>query len=185
MAGVSIPVPSTCCRCKPIWVFAKRRLADLDALAQWLLERALEHDKPTLLLQLACEQLRREGVVRPGITRLEPLVATARHQAQEETYRCLLPLLIPSRRTWLDALLEPETDTGRTRLAWLRANATAATAAQIRAGLDKIAFLQQNGVTDWDLASSTPTGSSVWPRSAASPPTNICSAAPRNGAIRS
>ena len=136
--------------------FRKATSADLDALAQWLLERALEHDKPTLLLQLACEQLRREGIVRPGITRLEPLVATARHQAQEETYRCLLPLLIPSRRTWLDALLAPETDTGRTRLAWLRATATAATAAQIRAGLDKIAFLQQNGVTDWDLSQLNP-----------------------------
>ena len=136
--------------------FRKATSADLDALAQWLLERALEHDKPALLLQLACERLRREGVVRPGITRLEPLVATARHQAQEETYRRWLPLLVPSRRTWLDALLEPETDTGRTRLAWLRANATAATAAQIRAGLDKIAFLQQNGVTDWDLGQLNP-----------------------------
>ena len=51
--------------------FRKATAADLEALAQWLLERALEHDKPTLLLQLACEQLRREGIVRPGITRLE------------------------------------------------------------------------------------------------------------------
>jgi hypothetical protein len=136
--------------------FRKATAADLEALAQWLLERALEHDKPTLLLQLACEQLRREGIVRPGITRLEPLVATARHQAQEETYRRLLPLLLPSRCTWLDALLVPATDTGRTPLAWLRATATAATAAQIRVGLDKIAFLQQNGVTDWELSSLNP-----------------------------
>ena len=73
--------------------FRKAAPADLNALAQWLLQRALEHDKPTLLLALACEQLRREHIVRPGITRLEQLVATARHQAQEETYRRLLPLL--------------------------------------------------------------------------------------------
>jgi TnpA family transposase len=136
--------------------FRKATSADLEALVQWLLARALEHDKPTLLLALACEQLRRECIVRPGITRLEHLVATARHQAQEETHRRLLPLLIPSRRAWLDALLEPQTDTGRTCVVWLRANATAATAQQIRVVLDKIAFLQQNGVTDWDLSLLNP-----------------------------
>ena len=45
-----------------------RRATPLDvyALHTWLLERALEHDKPTLLLQLACEKLHRERVVRLG-----------------------------------------------------------------------------------------------------------------------
>jgi Domain of unknown function (DUF4158) len=33
---------------------------DMYALQTWLGERALEHDKPTLLLQLACDKLRRE-----------------------------------------------------------------------------------------------------------------------------
>jgi TnpA family transposase len=35
-----------------------RRVTPLDlyALQTWLVERALEHDKPTLLLQLACEK---------------------------------------------------------------------------------------------------------------------------------
>ena len=51
-----------------------------------LVDRALEHDKPTLLLQLACEKLRRDQIVRPGITRLERLVATARQQAHDETF---------------------------------------------------------------------------------------------------
>ena len=50
-----------------------------------------EHDKPTLLLQLACDKLRREQIVRPGVTRLERLVATARQQAQTETFRRLTP----------------------------------------------------------------------------------------------
>ena len=64
---------------------------DLYALQTWLVERALEHDKPTLLLQLACDKLRREQIVRPGLTRLERLVATARQQAHEETFRRLTP----------------------------------------------------------------------------------------------
>src|SRR2546425_1186119 len=33
---------------------------DQDALQDWLLERALEHDKPTLLLQMACEHLKQQ-----------------------------------------------------------------------------------------------------------------------------
>ena len=56
---------------------------DFYALQTWLVERALEHDKPTLLLQLACDKLRREQIVRPGLTRLERLVATARQQAHD------------------------------------------------------------------------------------------------------
>ena len=65
---------------------------DMYALQTWLGERALEHDKPTLLLQLACDKLRRDHIVRPGLTRLERLVATARQQAHDETWRRLTPL---------------------------------------------------------------------------------------------
>jgi hypothetical protein len=72
---------------------------DFAALTTWLVERALEHDKPTLLLQLACEKLRRDQIVRPGITRLERLVATAREQAHAETFRRLTPLLPPTQQT--------------------------------------------------------------------------------------
>jgi hypothetical protein len=42
------------------------------------LARALEHDKSGLLFQLACEHLRAEKIVRPGVTRLERLVMAAR-----------------------------------------------------------------------------------------------------------
>ena len=64
--------------------FRKALPLDLYALTMWLVERALEHDKPTLLLQLACDEFRRERIVRPGLTRLERLVATARQQAHED-----------------------------------------------------------------------------------------------------
>ena len=39
---------------------------DVYALQTWLGERALEHDKPSLLLQLACDKLRRDQIIRPG-----------------------------------------------------------------------------------------------------------------------
>jgi hypothetical protein len=49
--------------------FRRATPLDFSALQTWLVERALEHDKPTLLLQLACENLDRAKMVRPGVTR--------------------------------------------------------------------------------------------------------------------
>jgi hypothetical protein len=43
---------------------------DFRSLADWLLARALEHDKPSLLFQLACEHLHAEKIIRPGVTRI-------------------------------------------------------------------------------------------------------------------
>lgn len=41
---------------------------ELRALARWLVKRALEHDKLKLLLQLSCDRLFVQKIVRPGIT---------------------------------------------------------------------------------------------------------------------
>jgi TnpA family transposase len=128
---------------------------DFEALTSWLVDRALEHDQPTWLLRLACDKLRRERIVRPGVTRLERLVATAREQAQAETFQRLIPLLTPPRQHWLDALLEPDPALGWTRLTWLRQEATSHAASQILATLEKIAFLLAAGVAQWTLAGLT------------------------------
>ena len=135
-----------------------RRATPLDfyALHTWLVERALEHDKPTLLLQLTCEKLYREKIVRPGVTRLERLVATARDQAHDETFRRLTPLLTDERKAFLDGLLTPDPQTGRTRLSWLRQEAVSHVASQIIATLQKIAFLHDTGVHQWDFDSLNP-----------------------------
>jgi Domain of unknown function (DUF4158) len=129
---------------------------DLYGLQTWLGERALEHDKPTLLLQLACEQLHRERIVRPGVTRLERFVATAREQAHAETFHQLTPLLTDERKTLLDGLLHPDATTGRTPLSWLRQEAVSHAASQILATLTKIVFLQDAGVDQWDLTCLNP-----------------------------
>ena len=71
--------------------FRKARPGDLGSLMAWLVERALEHDRPTLLLQLACEKLRTDQIVRPGPTRLERLVVAVRQEAQQKTIRLLKP----------------------------------------------------------------------------------------------
>jgi hypothetical protein len=129
---------------------------DVYALQTWLLARALEHDKPTLLLQLACEKLYRERIVRLGVTQLERFVATAREQAHEETFRQLTPLLTDERKTLLDGLLQSDTTTGRTLLSWLRQEAVSHAASHIIATLTKIVFLHDAGVDQWNLASLNP-----------------------------
>jgi len=51
--------------------FRKADIAYFHSLIAWLTERALEHDKPLLLLKLCCEKLRLDKVIRPGIAILE------------------------------------------------------------------------------------------------------------------
>ena len=136
--------------------FRKATPEYLQTLSDWLTERALSHDKPMLLVQQACEQLRRQKIVRPGISIVERLVANARAQAQEVTYRLLLPLLTPSRCAWLDAVLEPDREIGKTPLVWLCGRATSNSARQILVVLEKLKFLEQTGVADWDLSMLNP-----------------------------
>jgi len=129
---------------------------DLRAVAEWLVERALEHDRPSLLFRLVCEHLHAAKIVRPGVTRLERIVATARQRAQRETLQRLAPLLTGACKTWLDRLLIPEETTGRTPLTWLRQGATANSPAAILTTLEKLAWLRGWGVDRWNLSSLTP-----------------------------
>jgi TnpA family transposase len=126
--------------------------AEIESLAGWLRARALEHDKPTLLFQLACEKLRADKIIRPGVTRLERLVVAAREQAHADTFRRLAPLLTAEQCAALDHLLIPEAARGRTPLAWLQHGATRTTPRAIVQELEKLAFLRQLGADQWNLA---------------------------------
>jgi len=125
-------------------------------LERWLVERALEHDKPTLLFEMACETLKRQKILRLGTTRLAQIVSAARQQAQEVTYQKLQPLLTERCRTFLDSLLEVDTGLGVTRLWWLQQAPTDNNLGQMLTTLDKIAFLQDQGIARWDLSGLTP-----------------------------
>ena len=143
---------------------------ELAVLSTWLLERALEHDRPIVLFQHACQWLLQERLVRPGVTRLERLVATIRERAQQETYRRLGTLLTPTLRDRLDALLQPTSTTGRTPLSWLQPTSTTgrtplswlqreATAFTPRAMLDeieKLNYVRALGADTWQLNALTP-----------------------------
>jgi uncharacterized protein DUF4158/Tn3 transposase DDE domain-containing protein len=136
--------------------FRKVTAAHLETLEAWLVERALEHDKPSLLLQLTCEHLHRERLVRPGVTRLERLVAMARERAHQETFLRLAPLLTAEHTAWLDQLLMPDASRGRTPLAWLRQPATTNSPSAILTTLDRLGWLKRWGVEAWDVTCLTP-----------------------------
>lgn len=136
--------------------FRKATPVDLDILSSWLTDRALEHNLPTLLLQLACEKLRRDKIVRPGVTRLEKMVATSRSRAQLETHRRLQPLLTKDRQALLDQVLIVNEATGHTTLSWLRQRATSNSSQEILQALQKLTFLRGANVEAWNLSELNP-----------------------------
>ncbi len=94
-----------------------------------------------------------DRVVRPGLSRLERLVGTARERAVGEMYRRLSPLLAGDISTTLDRLLVREARLKGTPLGWLREGATANTPTAIRGQIEKLHFLRGLGVPDWDVSS--------------------------------
>jgi len=126
-------------------------LPEMEALGQWLLERALEHDRPHFLLGLAAEKLHQDKIVRPGVTRLARLVAQARDQAEGETFRKLTPLLTPEVNAFLDQLLDYQEEIKTTRLEWLRQEATTNSSRAIVANLKKLEYLSKAGVAQGQL----------------------------------
>jgi len=136
--------------------FREASATDLQALAAFLLERALEHDKPIVLFQMGCSHLKSERIVRPGVTTLERMVITAREQAERETYRRLEPLLTEELRTRLDQVLVPDTTIKRTPLVWLRQGAVSFSPAAIVGEIEKLSYVRSLGVEGWDLSALTP-----------------------------
>jgi hypothetical protein len=127
-----------------------------EQLLTWLTERALEHDKPTLLLQMTGEHLKQQKMLRPGVTVLERLVVTARAQAHHESFHRLQPLLTPDCMAVLDRLLVPEQEAGKTPLYPLRQHATSNTPPALLDALDKLTLLHSWAVDQWDMTALNP-----------------------------
>jgi hypothetical protein len=67
-------------------------------LEQFLLDRAMEHDSPTLLFTLASEYLIAVKTIRPGVVILAKMVASARAAARALTWELVEHLGPLSRR---------------------------------------------------------------------------------------
>lgn len=129
---------------------------DLKRLSKWLVKRALEHDKPSLLFQLAAEKLFTDKLVRPGVTVLERMVGTVRNRAMKETHKQLKPLLTLPVRRFLNQLLEHESEIHAVRFSWLRRPETSNSPKAIIRAIDKICFLRDNQVHLWDVSMLNP-----------------------------
>ena len=129
---------------------------DLEELEDWLVARALEHDKPTFLLHTAADRLRWERILRLGLTRLERIVSTARERARQATFEHVAPLLSSRGHSFFDDLLQVDPGTFRTTLSWLQRLPNDHTAPQIKATLEKVSFLQESEIPAWDLAAVNP-----------------------------
>lgn len=130
---------------------------DLETLSSWLVERAMEHDKPSLLFQLATAWLQRQKLVRIGLTQLERRVVTARQAAAQETFRRLQPILTSEHRLFLDGLLQNSPQYGSTLLTWLRRHATTNSPTAILNALAKLELLNRKvAMRQWDVSSLNP-----------------------------
>lgn len=130
--------------------FRKWQPLDGPGLEAWLLERALEHDQPRLLLQAACQKLRQDRLLRPAISVLEHLVSQALLQTDAATYQRLAPLLTLTVEAQLDALLLLDPALRVTPHRWLCQPATANTPAAINQALAKLTYLSELGISIWD-----------------------------------
>ncbi|PZN68756.1 MAG: hypothetical protein DM484_30965 [Candidatus Methylumidiphilus alinenensis] len=136
--------------------YAKAKQTDFDELEAWLTDRALEHDKPMLLFTMACEHLYKSKILRPGVTVLERLVISARQHAQQQTYDTMASILKPDTCTFLDSVLDVDDAIGRTPLYWLKYGATSNTPDDILNGIEKIEYLRQHHIEDWNVPDLNP-----------------------------
>jgi TnpA family transposase len=128
---------------------------DVAALGSRLVQIALEHERPSLLLVRICELLRIERIERPSIDRLVRLVGWARERAHEQTFERLTPQLTGTLQRRLDELLA--TEGGKSRHGWLRSRPTSVSARALRHELEKRGFLiDELGADRFDLSGLPP-----------------------------
>ncbi len=132
-----------------ISAFGPCRDTDLDALRAWLADRALGHDGPLALLRSAVDRLRRDGLVRPGLTVLERIVAAARSDGEQEIHRRAAPLLTPALQDGLDELLV--VSAGATAAPVKRLGQETRSVARIGESIEKLELLRALQAEDWDL----------------------------------
>jgi hypothetical protein len=110
----------------------------MKELEQFLLDRAMEHDSPTLLFNLAREYLMAAKVIRPGALVLAKMVGTARKGAADLTSQLVGHLLAAEVRADLERMLLVDAGLGMTRLEWLVTPARDASATSVKTSIDKL-----------------------------------------------
>ena len=134
------------------WKSAPAGGGEMKELEQFLLDRAMEHDSPTLLLNLATEFLMSVKTIRPGVSILERMIISARTGATALTSELAGHLLTGQRCSDLDRLLVSDAGLGMTRLAWLTKPAVEATASAVLTSVGKLIYLRNLDAHTMDLS---------------------------------
>jgi Domain of unknown function (DUF4158) len=146
--------------------------AEADGRAGWkrlrefLIERALEHDVPSVLFRLATQWLASDEVrlVRPGVVALMREIASARTEADGVLFRLVEPILIanPALSGELDGLLVVPEEMSVSRMVWLHRGWTTYSPSGIKGELDKVRFLRGMGVDTLDVSVIPEAGAASW-----------------------
>jgi TnpA family transposase len=134
------------------WKTAADASREMKELEQFLLDRAMEHDSPALLFNLAREYLMSAKVIRPGAVTLAKMVGTARAGAGELTSQQVEHLLTLQVRRDLDLVPMYDAGLGMTRLAWLTTAAVEATASAVKTSIEKLIWLRNMDAHRLDLS---------------------------------
>lgn len=134
------------------WAPASAGGVAMAQLEQFLLDRAMEHDSPTLLFSLACEYLISAKTIRPGVLVLARMIVSARTAARALTWKLVAHLLTAQVRAELDLLLEVDAGLGMTRLAWLTSSAVNASAGSVKTAISKLEYLRAMDADRLDLS---------------------------------
>lgn len=121
-----------------------------------MIERSLEHDKPALLLDLACEKLILQKIIRPTIGTLERIVISVRVKAYEETYIRLDKILSAELKEKLELIIAGGEANRYTVFGWLKEEPNANIPSQINKALKKYLYLKELGVEQWDISLLNP-----------------------------
>jgi hypothetical protein len=125
------------------------------SLAAWLGERAVEHDAPATLMDLASEHLRARRLLRPPVETLLRMIGAARGETHRHVERIFAEQLTAARRAELDGLLDAET--GRSsELAELRRRATRTGTRELRVQVTRYLRLLELAAAKIDVSALPP-----------------------------
>ena len=121
-------------------------------LRQFLLDRAMEHDSPTLLFNLATGYLISAKVIRPGLVTLMESIGWARAAAAALTHQKVAHLFTSQMTSDLDRLLMVDAGLSKTPLAWLNELVVEATATAVNATVERLRYLRGLDAHNLDLS---------------------------------
>lgn len=124
----------------------------MKELEQFLPDRTMEHDWPTLLFNLAREYLMAAKVIRSGVLILAKMVGTARKAAADLTSQLVGHLLTAEVRADLERMLVVNAGLGMTRLEWLVSPARDASATSVKTAIDKLTWLRAIDAHQMDVS---------------------------------